>query len=122
MTLVVYGAFPVIFAKTRTTPISKKKYKRLCYGINFIGLIFFVAVNGTASGGPYILWTWIFSNYGVKTLDAKGLLDVISTANEGCVDVSGNNEAISFCRKCGAKLDSDSRFCCKCGTEIKEEV
>ena len=69
-----------------------------------------------------ILWTWIFSNYGVKTLDAKGLLDVISTANEGCVDVSGNNEAISFCRKCGAKLDSDSRFCCKCGTEIKEEV
>ena len=61
LTLFIYGAFPVIFAKTRKTPITKKKYKRLCYGINFIGVVFFVALNGASNGAPYILWTWVFS-------------------------------------------------------------
>ena len=122
VTLLVYGAFPVIFAKTRKTPITKKKYKCLCYGINFIGLVFFVALNGVSNGAPYILWTWIFSNYGIKTLETKGLLNVVSTDNKEYIDVPKNKEAISFCRKCGAKLDIDSRFCRKCGTEIKEEV
>ena len=74
VTLLVYGAFPVIFAKTRKTPITKKKYKRLCYGINIIGLVLFFAIDGAASGGPYLLWTWVFSNYGVKALKKKALL------------------------------------------------
>ena len=80
VTLFVYGAFPIIFAKVRKTPITKKKYKWLCYGINFIGVILFVALDGGVSGGPYILWTWIFSNYGVKILEAKGLLSDASPA------------------------------------------
>ena len=122
VTLLVYGAFPVIFAKTRKTPITKKKYKWLCYGINFIGLVFFVALNGVSNGAPYILWTWIFSNYGIKTLETKGLLNVISTENKEYISVPKNKETISFCRKCGTKLDIDSKFCRKCGTEIKEEV
>ena len=40
----------------------------------------------------------------------------------------GNNKpqsktlnAICFCRKCGLKLEKDSKFCHKCGTEIEEE-
>lgn len=82
LTLFVYGAFPVIFAKTRKKPITKKKYRILCYGINFAGIVFFVALNGAAAGGPYILWTWVFSKYGIKTLESKGLLiDVVSVKN-----------------------------------------
>ena len=74
VTIFVYGAFPLIFAKTTKKPITKKKYKRLCYGLNIIGTIFFIVFNGAASGGPYFLWTWIFSNCGVKTLNSRGLL------------------------------------------------
>ena len=119
VTLFVYGAFPIIFAKVRKTPITKKKYKRLCYGINFIGIILFVALDGGASGGPYILWTWIFSNYGVKTLEAKGLLSNILPTEEENVNVV--NSKICFCRKCGTSIEDGSRFCRKCGTAIKEE-
>ena len=119
VTLFVYGAFPIIFAKVRKTPITKKKYKRLCYGINFIGIILFVALDGGASGGAYILWTWVFSNYGVKTLEAKALLSDVAPTEEQTVDVINNK--ICFCRKCGTNLETDSRFCRKCGTEIKEE-
>ena len=98
LTLFVYGAFPVIFAKTRKKPITKKKYRILCYSINFIGVVFFVAINGAASGGPYLLWTWIFSKYGVKTLESKGLLsDSVSTeeisdpSEQASVSPSSNN-------------------------------
>ena len=118
VTLLVYGAFPVIFSKTRKTPITKKKYKGLCYGINAIGLVFFVALNGASNGAPYLLWTWIFSNYGIKTLTARGLLSDTAKSIE---EVSESADKILFCRKCGTRLDEDSRFCRKCGTEIKEE-
>ena len=74
VTIFVYGAFPLIFAKTTKKPITKKKYKRLCYGLNIIGMVCFIVLNGAASGGPYLLWTWIFSNCGVKTLNSRELL------------------------------------------------
>ena len=119
VTLLVYGAFPVIFSKTRKTPITKKKYKGLCYGINAIGLVFFVALNGASNGAPYLLWTWIFSNYGVKTLEAKGLLSDILPTEEKNANIV--NSKICFCRKCGTSIEDGSRFCRKCGTEIKEE-
>ena len=118
ITLFVYGVFPVVFAKLRKTPIAKKKYKRLCYGMNSIGLLFFIVLNGAVSGAPYLLWTWVFSNYGVKTLEAKGLFDD-ELENDGTS--LSDSDKICFCRKCGATLEEGSRFCRKCGTEIKEE-
>lgn len=123
LTLFVYGAFPIIFAKVRKTSITKKRYKTLCYCINIIGIVFFVAFNGAAvSGGPYLLWTWIFSNRGLKTLDAKGLLvDAIQT-EENINETPTITDKICFCRKCGARLEDNSRFCRKCGTEVKEEI
>lgn len=121
LTLFVYGAFPIIFAKVRKNPITKKKYKTLCYCINIIGIVFFVAFNGSAvSGGPYLLWTWIFSNRGLKTLDAKGLLLDSSSTEETVAVVTEKYDKVCFCRKCGLKLDENSSFCRKCGTEVKE--
>ena len=119
VTLIVYGAFPIIFAKMRKTPITRKKYRYLCFGINIVGIIFFFLWNDNASVGPYVLWTWIFSNYGVKILEAKGLLSDVATTEEENIEVVNNK--ICFCRKCGTRLEADSRFCRKCGTEIKEE-
>ena len=119
VTLLVYGAFPIIFAKVRKAPITKKKYKRLCYGINFIGVVFFVALNGASNGAPYLLWTWIFSNCGVKMLEAKRLLLDGMPAEEEHIEAANNR--ICFCRKCGSSLEDGGRFCRKCGTEIKED-
>ena len=147
LTLFIYGAFPVIFAKTRKTPITKKKYKRLCYGINFIGVVFFVALNGASNGAPYILWTWVFSNQGLKTLTTKGLLLQsepeptppttlpsspslhINDSGESNITASqtitpqdkpaSQTPQVHFCRKCGAKLPLDANFCNKCGTKIQ---
>ena len=112
VTVLVYGAFPLIFANVRNKEITEKKYKRLCYGINIIGMAFFVALNGVSSGAPYLLWTWIFSRWGVNILDSRGVLRD-----------SGNSTTphICFCRKCGTRLETNSRFCRKCGTAVKTE-
>lgn len=77
ITVLAYGIFPFVFANSRKTPITKKKYKRLCYGINFAVMIIFIAINGGASNGaPYFLWTWVASNYGVKILrEDRRLID-----------------------------------------------
>lgn len=91
VTIFVYGAFPLIFAKTTKKPITKKKYKRLCYGLNIIGMAFFIVLNGAASGGPYFLWTWIFSNYGVKILNSRDLMKDNGQSNGLNSDKSQNN-------------------------------
>lgn len=118
ITVLVYSAFPVIFAKTRKSPITKKKYKRLCYGINIIGMVFFYAFNGVVSGGPYLLWTWVFARYGIKALDSKSLLIDVQDSTKETLTAPPQ---IRFCRKCGAHLDDGIRFCPQCGTEIKTE-
>lgn len=95
VTIFVYGAFPLIFAKTTKKSITKKKYKRLCYGLNIIGMAFFVFINGAASGAPYLLWTWIFSNWGVKTLNSRGLLkdnEQNESENNSCENAEESNE------------------------------
>lgn len=75
ITVVAYGAFPFIFSKARNKSITKKKYRRLRYGINAAVMFLFIVINGEASsGGPYLLWTWIFSNWGTRILDRKGLI------------------------------------------------
>ena len=83
ITMFVYGAFPVSFAIIRKKPITKKKYKGVCYGINAIIAILFLVIEIVISGAagsiaPYILWTGIFSIYGVKRLRKKGLIIDVS--------------------------------------------
>lgn len=58
ITVVACGTFPLIFAEARKSPITKKKYRRLCYGINIAVMFLFITINGGASNGaPYFLWT-----------------------------------------------------------------
>lgn len=74
-TLIGYGLFPVVFAKARKTPITRKKYTWTCFGVNLLVMLIFIALGSNGSGGPYALWTWCFSSYGKKALKTKGLLD-----------------------------------------------
>lgn len=60
ITMVVYCAFPLIFAKARKSEITKKKYKLLCYGINILLCLTFAFINGGATSFlPYLIWTWV---------------------------------------------------------------
>ena len=126
ITVFAYGAFPLIFAKTRNKPVTKKKYRRMCYGINAAVMFLFIVINGGASNGaPFLLWTWIFSNWGTKILDARGILvdgtyipDVPNHLPELKNEPVADTDKIQFCRKCGERLIENSRFCRKCGTEI----
>ena len=75
VTILAYGAFPFIFAKTRNAPITKKKYRRLCYWINAAVMLGFLILNGgIGNGAPYLLWTWVFSGYGIKELGKRGIM------------------------------------------------
>lgn len=146
VTIVVYGAFPVIFAKARSTPITKKKYLCLCFGVNFIGFVLFTILDGGASAAPYFLWTYVFSNYGKKILEANGFLSGVTQENKEqpkydttqnplpqqedttlqspptaksyqTTSITGSKVSIAFCRKCGHKLIDGALFCHKCGSK-----
>ncbi len=126
ITVLAYGAFPFIFSKVRKNPITKKKYRSLCYGINAAVMFLFIVINGEASsGGAYVLWTWVFSNWGIRILNNKGLLndDTNTHSTPAYVPeqrktlISKNKEL--FCKKCGEKLSNNSKFCHQCGTEIE---
>ena len=83
ITLVAYGAFPLIFAKTCKKSITSRKYRILCFGINAIVMFLFIIANGRASsGGAYVLWTLVFSNRGVRTLEERGCLKEKTSPNE----------------------------------------
>lgn len=143
ITLVAYGAFPLVFARMRKKTITKKKYNLFCYCVNFLVMVLFVAVNGnSSSGAPYLLWTWVFSMSGIKTLKIRGVLEetqnknykndvsteVAEVANTTISKdsmiaaaehpVSEEMPRIRFCRKCGFELIDGSEFCSRCGTAI----
>ena len=146
ITLVAYGAFPLVFARMRKKTITKKKYNLFCYCVNFLVMVLFVAVNGnSSSGAPYLLWTWVFSMSGIKTLKIRGVLEetqnknykndvsteVAEVANTtiskdsmiAAAEHPGSEEMprIRFCRKCGFELIDGSEFCSRCGTAITKE-
>ena len=135
ITLIAYGAFPLIFAKVRSKTISQKKYVVICYVVNFVVMAAFIALLGESSTGfPYLLWTGVFSAIGVKILRKNYVLEGSQPAPEPDRTVYLNKSPASpkasepttaqeqpsfcFCRKCGSKLPVDSNFCTKCGTEM----
>lgn len=128
ITVIAYGAFPYVFAKARRKHITQKKYRYLCYGINLAVMFLFIVINGEASsGGPYLLWTWIFSSWGIRILNAKGLFadgSYMQKTNTQVLEkaiLPPDADQIRFCRKCGNMLIDNAIFCNKCGTKIVKE-
>ena len=115
ITLIAYGAFPLIFAKMRKAPITKKKYRWICFGVNIAVMLGFIIVNGEANGGPYFLWTWIFSNRGIKILGSKGVL----TDWEYLAD---DPNRIIECKSCGYRDKNFFNACPQCGKYAKQYV
>lgn len=77
ITLFGYGAFPIIFSKVRKKQITKRKFTLLCYSINLLVMIVFIAFGSKPSGAPYMLWTWIFFSAGVRVLEKRGKIEYI---------------------------------------------
>lgn len=145
-TLVAYGAFPLIFARVQKKRIARRSYRWRCYGINFLVMCLFMAMGEReASIWPYVLWTWVFSAVGVKTLKKRGVLeDIPVVADRHLVeyaaqdlektvpapDASPEPEEPSveeekprgkFCQKCGFELIEGSNFCSRCGSAVVKE-
>ncbi len=147
ITLLAYGAFPLLFAKLRKKSIKQGKYIILCYCFNFLIFFLFVALNSlsgepTANGGPYLIWTGIFSAVGTDRLKKKGLLSGGKESNTNDVSESREQEehvrayaepnlvknadacgssinvVVRFCRHCGVEIAPDAEFCHRCGTKV----
>lgn len=125
VTVLAYGAFPFIYAKTRKAPIIKKKYKRRCYGINAAVMFLFMLFNGGVSNGaPYLLWTSVFVAWGTNILEGRNLLlenEAEEPRKKKNLSPVKQEDKVCFCRKCGAELNDAVRFCHICGTEIMKE-
>lgn len=74
VTLAVYCAIPLLIASFRKKPITRRKYRHVCFAANIIPLLIFIVINGSSSGGPYLIWTTVFAGSGSKKLATRGLL------------------------------------------------
>jgi len=89
ITLIAYGAFPILFALLRKKPIEDGKYRKFCYIVNgVIAVAFFVLrrrgnVNDVTNFAPYLIWTFVFTALGVKILKKKDVKDIASPDNTG---------------------------------------
>ena len=124
VTLLMYSIFPIFFALLRKNPITTKKYRGLCYGLNAaIGSLVMLIIAGRApTPAPYLLWTYVFSGCGKKILSARGIIpENLQVATE-LSQRYANTAKDRFCHKCGKPLKDGSRFCAKCGTAIDEDA
>lgn len=127
VTILAYGAFPFIFAKIRNASITEKRYRRLCYGINAaVMFVFMILKGGAFNAAPYLLWTWVFSRYGIKELNRKGVIENSGQHQEpNCSSNSKSNSSytstsdVSFrCSSCGYQDTVEYNTCPKCGAYV----
>ena len=114
-----YSAFPLIFARVRQSDISKKKYRWICFGVNFIIAIIIKGITGDFNSdtyinmSPYFLWTGVFSSVGLKKLREKQILIEEKCEHKENQIQTPKNDWI--CEKCGATNPRFSQKCKDCG-------
>ena len=82
ITILIYGAFPMLFSYFRKTPITKKRVFVYSFSVNFVIMVILIAIavsleldqKAIPSGFPYVLWTTIFSNTGIGVLTKHNLI------------------------------------------------
>jgi hypothetical protein len=115
-----YALFPLLFAAIRRKTITPGKFRFFCYFINFFVMVFFIVLNGSSSGAPYILWTSVFCHLGLKKLKQKNLVLDPEQAEEnqdGSSAVSKKSKN-RFCKYCGSPVDPDTKKCTGCGKQF----
>ena len=74
LTSVVYGLFPLLFSRLRKKPITARRYRIISFIANIVGVWFFIFLNGSGGGAPYVIWTLLFTKLGIEKLDERGVL------------------------------------------------
>lgn len=94
----------------RKAPVEHKKAKKITwlYGIGaFVVMTGILSLLGQgAAGGAIVLWSWV--NYRILICEERKKVPQTAPV-----------PAAVFCRKCGARLEPESRFCRKCGTRVQ---
>ena len=110
ITVIEFGIFPIIWAYMRKDTISAKKYRWICFGVNFaINLVLHVLITSSAAGvysAAYVLWTVVFSAVGVKILNNRNVLEQ-------------QEDVIAYCTTCGivGKCNGGNSYCPNCKQE-----
>ena len=120
LTLLLYGAIPMLVALLRSSPITKKKYKWICYGWNAALWILVAFIGGSASSAaPYLLWTSVFMAWGSKILKDKGLFQEVAKGEMGRQCLPGQ---VTECMGCGYRGDFGNNGCPRCGGQRRRYV
>lgn len=122
ITAVAYAVAPLVIAITRKKVISIKSYRWLCFGINFaVFFLFGTQTDGVHSGGPYLLWTGIFSSWGLSILRSKCLLEDFKPVKRSAVTDTNCDvvPANSWRCSCGRHNANYVSSCC-CGLSKRD--
>lgn len=137
VTLIAYGAFPLLYARFKKKPLTASKYKWKCYGFNFIPMILFFLLSDRTPAGPYILWTSVFCHSGLKTLAQRNLITdnnvpvstpssatgmehtgkLQQTAVVAATPVKQKKAKNRFCKLCGSPIDPATKKCTGCSKQ-----
>lgn len=137
VTLIAYGAFPLLYARFKKKPLTASKYKWKCYGFNFIPMVLFFLLSDRTPAGPYILWTSVFCHSGLKTLVQRNLIvdnnvpvstpssvtdmeytgKFQQTAAATATPVKQKKAKNRFCKLCGSPVDPSTKKCSSCGKQ-----
>lgn len=133
VTLIAYGAYPLLYARFKKKPISKTKYKVKCWFFNFLPMLAFFLLSDRTPAGPYLLWTSIFCHSGLNTLERRNLLadpDAPVPSSEIGVEYNGKYQQPAipgspkktkyknrFCKLCGSSIDPFTKKCTGCGKQ-----
>lgn len=133
VTLIAYGAYPLLYARFKKKPISKTKYKVKCWFFNFLPMLAFFLLSDRTPAGPYLLWTSIFCHSGLNTLERRNLLadpDTPVSSSETDMEYNGKYQQPAipdspkktkyknrFCKLCGSPIDPTTKKCTGCGKQ-----
>lgn len=123
-----YAIFPLLFARIRKKNITARKFRFFCFLFNFMIMAFFIALNGSSSGAPYLIWTSVFCHYGLKTLKKRNIIVISNTMVQNndsdmsmqCTNKKNNSFDSEFSPT--KQIKSKKRFCVICGNPIDQET
>lgn len=96
-TMILYAITPTAFSLIRKTPITKRKFRIICYIINFILMVIVKALltGNMTNWAPYIIWSSVFISLGLSRLNKKELIIIPSESTESRPIADSNKEAPS---------------------------